>query len=105
MAMIDMDWLSPISPPCLITGHQYIFILIDYFSRFILVKSYATHTADDVLDMYENHLKPVFGHPAAAYSDNRSHFVNEKVSRYFEERDVTHFTGPISHLSSTDLME
>lgn len=68
-------------------------------------KSYETHTADDVLDMFENHLTPIFGHPAAAYSDNGSHFVNEKVSRYFEERGVAHFTGPISHPSSTGLME
>lgn len=55
--------------------------------------------------MFENHLTPIFGHPASAYSDNSSHFVNEKVSRYFEERAVIHLTGPISHPSSTGLME
>ena len=66
MAMIGMDWLGPISPACSITGHQYILILIDYFSRFMWAKSYETHTADDVLDMFENHLTSIFGHPAAA---------------------------------------
>lgn len=105
MAMIGMDWLGPISPACSKTGHQYILILIDYFSRFMWAKLYETHMADDVLDMFENHLTPIFGHPAAAYSDNGSQFVNEKVSRYFEERGVTHCTGPISHPSSTGLME
>ena len=68
-------------------------------------KSYATKTADDVLDIYENRPPPVFGHPAAAYSDNGSHFVREKVSPYFKERDITHFTEPISHLPSTSLLE
>lgn len=61
--------------------------------------------ADNVLDMYKIYFTPVFGYPAAAYSDNGSHFVNEKVSRYFEERGITHFTGPIGHPSSTGLME
>lgn len=78
MAMIGIDWLGPISQPCSINGHHYILILIDYFSRFIWAKSYATHTADDFLDMYENHLTHVFGHPAAAYSDNGSHFGMKK---------------------------
>lgn len=105
MQMIGMDWLGPISPACSITGHQYILIPVDYFSRFTLAKSYLTHTADDVIDIYESHLSPVFGQPKAAYSDNGSHFVNEKVTTYFRERGVTHFTGPISHLSSTGIME
>lgn len=68
-------------------------------------KSYATYIADDIFDIYENHLTPIFGHPATAYSDNESHFVNEKVSRYFEERSITQFTRPISHSSSIGLME
>lgn len=105
MAIIGMDWLGSISHLCSIIGHQYIRILIGYFSRFMWAKSYETYTADDVLDMFENYLTPIFGHPAAAYSDNGSHFVNEKASRYFEERGITHFTGPISHPSFTGLME
>ena len=104
-AMIGMDWLGPILLACFITGHQYILILMDYFSQFVWAKLYETHTADDVIDIFENYLTPIFGHPAAGYSDNGSHFVNEKISQYFEERGVTHFTGPISHPSSTGLME
>lgn len=103
--MIGMDWLGPISPACAITGHQYILILVDYFSRFTWAKSYLTHTAEDVIDMYDNHLSPIFGQPGAAYSDNGSHFVNEKVTAYFQQRGITHFTRPISHPSSTGLME
>lgn len=105
MAIIGMDWLGLISPQCSITGHQYILILINYFSQFMWAKSYETHTADDVLDMFENYLIFIFGHPATVYSDNGSHFVNEKVSCYFKKRGITHFTRSISHPSSTSLME
>lgn len=55
--------------------------------------------------MYDNHLSPVFGQPAATHSDNGSHFIREKVTAYFRQRGGTHFTGPISHPSSTGLME
>lgn len=55
--------------------------------------------------MFKNYLTPIFGHPTIAYSDNGSHFVNEKISQYFAERSVTQFTGPISHQSSMGLME
>lgn len=103
--MIGMDWLGPISPACAITGHQYILILVDYFSRSAWAKSYLTHTADDVINIHGNHLLPVFGQSAAASLDNGSHFVNEKVMAYFQQRGITHFTGPISHPSSTALME
>lgn len=55
--------------------------------------------------MYHNHLLPIFGQPRVAYADNGSHFVNEKVTTYFQQRGITHFTGLISHPSSTGLME
>ena len=100
--MVGMDWLGPICPACAITGHQYILILVDYFSRFTWAKLYLNHTADDVIDMYENILSPIFGQPEAGYSDNGSHFVNEKVTAYFQQRGITHFTRPISHPHQQD---
>lgn len=84
MQIIGMDWLGPISPACAITGHQYILILVDYFSRFTWAKSYLTHTAEDIIDMYDNHLSPIFGQLGEAYSDNSLHFVNKKVMVYFQ---------------------
>ena len=34
-AMVGMDWIGPISPPCEITGWHYILVVVDYFSRFV----------------------------------------------------------------------
>lgn len=68
-------------------------------------KLYKTYTADNVLDIFENHLRSIFNYPAVAYLDNGSHFVNEKVPRYFEKRGIIYFTRLISHPSSTGLME
>lgn len=81
---IGMDWLGPISPACSVTGCAYILILVDYFSRFMWAKAYLKHSSGEVIDMFENHVSPVFGHPMAAYSDNGSHFVNDRVRNYFQ---------------------
>ena len=105
MKMLGMDWVGPITPACSITGVMYVLLVVDYFTRFVWAKGYLKHTADEVIDIYENHISPIFGHSEAVYSDNGSYFVNQKVQDYFQERGVTHFTGPVSHPSSTGLLE
>lgn len=105
MKMIGMDWLGPITPACSLTCHSYILLFVNYFSHFVWAKSYEQHTAMEVIDMYKNHLSPIFGHPQRVYSDNRSHFVNKDVQPYFLNRGITHHTGPISHPSSIGLLE
>lgn len=105
LSMLGMDWIGPISPPCSITGAVYILLVMDYFSRFAWAKAYIQHTAVEVIDMYENHITPVFGWPIGVYSDNGSHFVNGDVNNMFTHHGVSHFTGPISHPSSTGLLE
>ena len=36
MHMIGIDFIGPINPPCEATGAAYIFLVVDYFSRFVL---------------------------------------------------------------------
>ena len=105
LAMLGMDWVGPITPRCSLTGAAYVLIMVDYFSRFTWAKAYVHHTATEVADMFEFQISPVFGWPRGVYSDNGSHFVNELVGSLFVRHGVSHFTGPISHPSSTGLLE
>ena len=57
------------------------------------------------MDLHENHVFPVFGHPRAVYTDNGSHFVNELVKDYYRNHGITHYTGSISYLLLTGLLE
>lgn len=102
MKMLGMDWVGPITPACSVTGVVNVLLVVDYFTRFIWAEGYLKHTADEVIDIYENHISPIFGHSEAVYSDNGSHFVNQKVQDYFQKRGVTHFTG---HPSSIRLLK
>ena len=103
--MVGMDFLGPISPACSVTGARYMLLVIDYFIRFVWAKAYADATNVEVIDMYENHISPIFGWPRGVYSDNGSHFVNQYVEALFSTHGVSHFTGPISHPSSTGMLE
>ena len=103
--MLGMDWVGPITPRYSLTGAAYILLVINYFSRFAWAKAYVHHTLVEVVDIWENHISPIFGWPTGIYSDNGSHFVNELVSAIFVRHGVSHFTGPISHPSSTELLE
>ena len=80
-------------------------MVVDYFHRFVWAKGYLKHSADEVINIYENHISPIFGHSKAVYCNNGSHFVNQKVQDYFQEKGVTHFTWQVSHPSSTGLLE
>lgn len=79
MKMICIDWVGPINPPCSITGHQYILVAVDYFSKFVWAKSYASHTQEETMDFFIVFLVPVFGWPEWVYSDNGGHFAGTKL--------------------------
>ncbi|MCJ1424369.1 hypothetical protein MMC29_002257 [Sticta canariensis] len=55
--------------------------------------------------MLANHIAPIFGNPKAMYTDNGSHFVNQLVEKYTEDNGIIHYTGLVSHLLSTRLLE
>lgn len=103
--MVGLDWVGPITPACTSTGALYVLLIFDYFSRFLWAKAYTQHTAIEVVDFHEHHVFPIFGHPRAAYTDNGSHFVNNLVRDYYKKRGIIHYTGLISHPSSTGLLE
>ena len=105
MSMVGMDWIGPITPACTATGAKYVLLVVDYFTRFVWGKAYREHTSAEVVDMYENTIAPIFGWPEGVYSDNGSHFVNELVRTMFASHGTKHFTGPVSHPSSTGLLE
>ena len=105
MSMIGMDFLGPISPRCPVTFAIYVLLVVDYFTRFVWAKAYQTGTKEDVADMLQNHITPVFGWPQGVYSDNGSHFKNDLLKGIYAEHGVSQFVGPTSHPSSTGLLE
>jgi len=78
---------------------------VDYFTRFVLLKSYLTHTAADTMNFMLKYVVPIFDWPEAVYHDNGSHFTQGGVPEMYASHGVRQFCGPISHPSSTGLAE
>ncbi len=79
--------------------------MVDYVFQFLWAKGYTKYTAQEVVDLHENHVSLIFGHPRAVYTDNVSYFMNEPVKDYYRNRGIIHYIGPISHPSSKGLLE
>lgn len=76
MKIFEMDWVGSITFAYLIIGVVYILLMVNYFIRFIWAKSYIKYMADEVINIYENHISPIFSYNKAIYLDNGSHFIN-----------------------------
>lgn len=77
--MLRIDWAILITLTYSITRVMYVLLVVDYFTRFVWAKSYSKYIADEVIDIYKNHICLIFRHKKAMYSDNSSHFVNQKI--------------------------
>ncbi len=104
-AMVGMDWIGPISPPCVVTGWRYILVVVDYFSRFVWARGYGVANQEAVHDSWLNFLVPVFGFPLCLFHDNGSHFTGAEITAFFELHGTTQIRAPISHPSSVGLVE
>ena len=100
-----MDWLGPINPPCSVTGFRYVLLIVDYFSRFIWARGFKDHIAEETRDMWEWTIALIFGFYKGLYLDNGPHFVNQTIANMCRTYGISYFIGPISHLSSTGLLE
>ena len=103
--MVRIDWISPIWPPCEVTGWQYILVVVDYFSCFVQARGYENANQEAVHDFWLNFLVPVFGFPLYIFYDKSSHFTGAEITTFFESHGTTQIRAPISHPSSVDLVK
>lgn len=81
--MIKINWFGLISLKFRLTYYQYIFIFVNYFIKFTCAKIYLIYITDNIINIYDNHLLPIFNQSEATYIENKSYFINKKVMIYF----------------------
>ena len=59
-AMVGMDWIGTIWPPCEVTGWRYILVVIEYFSRFIWARGYETANQEAFMIFGSTTFSPFF---------------------------------------------
>ncbi|MCO5595168.1 hypothetical protein L7F22_049207 [Adiantum nelumboides] len=86
----EIDFVGPIAPPAYRTHAQYIFVAIDYLTKWVEAK--ATTKNDSKITaqfLYEN-IFTRYGLPIAIVSDRGTHFINEVIEFLFDEFMVIH---------------
>ncbi|XP_077223062.1 uncharacterized protein LOC143856681 [Tasmannia lanceolata] len=83
-----IDIIGKISPKSS-SGHEYILVAIDYFTKWIEATSYASLTSASVAKFVRANIICKYGVPHELISDNGSHFKKE-VARLCEEFKIKH---------------
>ena len=55
-------------------GHRYILVAIDYFTKWVIAKSYSEISSKEVASFIERQIDLMYGTPHAIISDNGTHF-------------------------------
>ena len=87
--MLGMDVIRPIIPKAS-NGHRFIFVVIDYFTKWIEVASYASVTKSVVTRFIKKEIICRYGLPERIISDNGLNLNNDMVTKVCTRFKIRH---------------
>jgi Integrase zinc binding domain len=102
--LVGMDYVGPITPVA-DNGDKYVLVIVDYFCRFAIAKSYPAATSENALDLFRSRLIPCFGFPRAMYTNRGSHSTGGAFEDFLERHKVDRIRASSAHPSSVGLAE
>ena len=87
--MWGMDVIGPITPKAL-NGHHFIFVVIDYFTKWVEAASYASVTKSVVARFIKREIICRYGLPERIISDNRLNLNNDMVTEVCTRFKIKH---------------
>ena len=85
-------------------GNAYIFLAVDYVSKWVEAKATRTDNAK-VVDFVKSNIFARFGIPRAAISDKGTHFCNRVVETLFKKCHVTNRVSTAYHPQTSGQVE
>ncbi|GKB01365.1 reverse transcriptase domain-containing protein, partial [Tanacetum coccineum] len=85
-------------------GNKYILVVVDYFSKWVKVKTLPTNDARVVVKFLKS-LFARFGTPRAIISDHGTHFCNDQFAKVMLMYGVTHRLSTAYHPQTSGQME
>lgn len=90
--IVSMDLVGPL--PMTKSKKQYILVLVDLATKFIIADSLQTATAANVIKVVENKLFLEYGTPKVLLTDNGTQFVSKKMQEFCRKFNVKMHTTP-----------
>jgi len=88
-SMWGMDVIGPISPKAS-NGHRFIFVVIDYFTKWIEAASFANVTKTAVCKFLKKEIICRYGLPERIISDNATNLNNKMMKEVCEQFQIKH---------------
>lgn len=84
--LISLDLLGPY--PRSKKGNRYLLVVVDWFTKFVLVHPMANATARNITNFLENQVFLIFGVPQIVVADNGQQFVSNEFKNLIKEYNV-----------------
>nr|GFA58941.1 reverse transcriptase domain-containing protein [Tanacetum cinerariifolium] len=85
-------------------GNRYIFVAVDYLSKWVEAKALPTNDARVVVKILKSFFAR-FGTPRAIISDRETHFCNDKFAKVMSKYGVTHHLATAYHPQTSGQVE
>ena len=83
---------------------DYVFVCVDYYSRYYEIDILRTITSEKIIDSLEQ-IFIVHGLPISITSDNGRQFISEEFEKYLEDNDIVHRCTTPLHPSANGEVE
>ncbi|KAL2620327.1 hypothetical protein R1flu_000532 [Riccia fluitans] len=87
-----LDFVGPIYPVAS-NGHQYLFVVTDYATKWVEAASLPDCTARSTAEFLYSYILARYGCPEELISDQGSHFVNQAIKCLVDEFVISHKTS------------
>ena len=88
-SMWGMDVIGPITPKAS-NGHRFIFVVIDYFTKWVEVASYVSVTRSVICRFIKKKIICRYGIPVRIISDNATNLNNKMMDQICEQFKIKH---------------
>lgn len=105
MDIVGMDFVRPINSPGEAMGAIYIFLVVDYFCRFVFGGALKKVDQSSTMQFLLDKVVTIVPLPKSVYSVNGSHFTGNIIKQMWKDDGVLHFTSAILQPQSVGLSE
>lgn len=93
--MIALDFVGPF--PISKLGNQFLLVIVDLFSKYVVVKPIRKSTARITIDRIKTDWFTKFGVPEILISDNGPQLISKMFTEFLDEYGVTHWPTAVYH--------
>lgn len=93
--MISMDYMGPVTTSS--RGHKHIVVVIDNFSKFVIMKPLRLANAATTIDFLKSEVFYKYGVPAVLISDNGPQLRSTTFAQFLSQYNVRHWRTPAYH--------